>query len=157
MQTQQINTAGTTGTQVAGTNGILALAITGVGASAQGVAGTGPSAGTFAAGSLLAINISNASASDLKALQTGVDQLIGQVTTAGTQLGTASSVTSNQQTYVKSLSDPMTSGVGSLVDADMNVASTRLQALQTQQQLGIQVLYSRIPSFSGHPFCERVR
>ena len=29
---------------------------------------------------------------------------------------------------------------GSLVDADMNVASTRLQALQTQQQLGIQSL-----------------
>ena len=27
-----------------------------------------------------------------------------------------------------------------LVDADMNTASTRLQALQTQQQLGIQSL-----------------
>ena len=36
--------------------------------------------------------------------------------------------------------DALTSGVGSLVDADMNVASTRLQALQTQQQLGIQAL-----------------
>ena len=31
-------------------------------------------------------------------------------------------------------------GISSLVDADMNVASTRLQALQTQQQLGIQSL-----------------
>ncbi len=31
-------------------------------------------------------------------------------------------------------------GVSALVDADMNVASTRLQALQTQQQLGIQSL-----------------
>ncbi len=31
-------------------------------------------------------------------------------------------------------------GVSSLVDADMNEASTRLQALQTQQQLGIQAL-----------------
>ena len=38
------------------------------------------------------------------------------------------------------LSDSITSGVGSLVDADMNVASTKLQALQTQQQLGIQSL-----------------
>ena len=47
---------------------------------------------------------------------------------------------SNQQTYVTSLSNAITSGVGSLVDADMNVASTRLQALQTQQQLGIQAL-----------------
>jgi flagellin len=31
-------------------------------------------------------------------------------------------------------------GVGSLVDADMNQESTRLQALQVQQQLGIQSL-----------------
>ena len=31
-------------------------------------------------------------------------------------------------------------GIGSLVDADMNEASTRLTALQTQQQLGIQAL-----------------
>ena len=31
-------------------------------------------------------------------------------------------------------------GVGQLVDADMNKESTRLQALQVQQQLGIQAL-----------------
>ena len=38
------------------------------------------------------------------------------------------------------LSNAITQGVGSLVDADMNQASTRLNALQTQQQLGIQAL-----------------
>jgi flagellin len=31
-------------------------------------------------------------------------------------------------------------GVAGMVDANMNTASTRLQALQTQQQLGIQSL-----------------
>ncbi len=31
-------------------------------------------------------------------------------------------------------------GVGQLVDADMNEESTRLQALQVRQQLGIQAL-----------------
>ena len=31
-------------------------------------------------------------------------------------------------------------GIGSLVDADMEEASARLQALQVQQQLGIQSL-----------------
>jgi len=36
------------------------------------------------------------------------------------------------------LNDALTGGVSSLVDADMNEASTRLQALQTQQQLGVQ-------------------
>ena len=34
----------------------------------------------------------------------------------------------------------MKTGIGSLVDADMEEASARLQALQTQQQLGIQAL-----------------
>jgi flagellin len=34
----------------------------------------------------------------------------------------------------------LTTGVSSLVDADMNEASTRLSALQVQQQLGIQAL-----------------
>ena len=34
----------------------------------------------------------------------------------------------------------MTNSVSTMVDADMNEASTRLQALQTQQQLGVQSL-----------------
>ena len=55
-------------------------------------------------------------------------------------LGQYSTTVSNQLTFTSSISDAITSGVGSLVDADMNVASTRLQALQTQQQLGIQAL-----------------
>jgi flagellin len=45
-----------------------------------------------------------------------------------------------QGTFTQTLSNSLTSGVGSLVDADMNQASTRLNALQTQQQLGIQSL-----------------
>ena len=142
VQTLSVNTSGTTGTQVGGAGGILAVAITTASLSTgvAGTAGTGSSAGSYLAGSLLAINITNASTSDLAALQVGVDKLITQVTNAGTQLGTASSVITNQQSFVTSLSDAVTSGVGSLVDADMNVASTRLQALQTQQQLGIQAL-----------------
>ena len=142
VQTLSVSTAGTTGTQVGGAGGILAVAITSATFSTgvAGTAGTGSSANVYAAGSLLAINISNASAADLKAIQTGIDSLITQVTSAGTQLGTASSVITNQQTFVSALSNAVTSGIGSLVDADMNVASTRLQALQTQQQLGIQAL-----------------
>ena len=34
----------------------------------------------------------------------------------------------------------LTAGVSAFVDADMNEASTRNQALQTQQQLGVQAL-----------------
>ena len=36
--------------------------------------------------------------------------------------------------------DALDRGVGTLVDADMNQESTKLQALQVQQQLGIQAL-----------------
>jgi flagellin len=36
--------------------------------------------------------------------------------------------------------DAVDRGVGALVDADMSEESTKLQALQTQQQLGIQAL-----------------
>jgi flagellin len=36
--------------------------------------------------------------------------------------------------------DAISRGVGQLVDADMNEESTRLQALQVKQQLGVQAL-----------------
>ena len=38
------------------------------------------------------------------------------------------------------LIDVIDKGIGRLVDAEMNEESTRLKALQTQQQLGIQSL-----------------
>ena len=62
------------------------------------------------------------------------------MTAGAATLGQYSTTVTNQLSFTSSLSDAITSGVGSLVDADMNVASTRLQALQTQQQLGIQAL-----------------
>ena len=42
--------------------------------------------------------------------------------------------------FLGKLRDSLKSGVGALVDADMEESSARLQALQTQQQLGIQAL-----------------
>ena len=45
-----------------------------------------------------------------------------------------------QKDFISSLMDSIDRGVGQLVDADMNKESTRLQALQVQQQLGIQSL-----------------
>ncbi len=90
--------------------------------------------------SILNLNIVGTSASDLavirKTLQTAITGIIG----ASGVIGSLQTEISNQQTFNASLSDALTSGIGSLVDADMNVASTRLQALQTQQQLGIQSL-----------------
>ena len=45
-----------------------------------------------------------------------------------------------QNNFVTDLMGTIDKGVGRLVDADMNEESTKLKALQTQQQLGIQAL-----------------
>jgi flagellin len=69
-----------------------------------------------------------------------VDKALGSVTQAAANLGaTKTRITSNSD-FVKSLMDSVDRGVGQLVDADMNAESTRLQAQQVQQQLGIQAL-----------------
>ena len=45
-----------------------------------------------------------------------------------------------QAEFVTNLTDSLTTGIGSLVDADMEETSARLQALQVQQQLATQSL-----------------
>ena len=55
-------------------------------------------------------------------------------------LGASAQRISDQGEFMSKLSDAVTSGIGALVDADMEAASARLQALQTQQQLGVQSL-----------------
>jgi len=45
-----------------------------------------------------------------------------------------------QSNFVNKLTDALKSGIGTLVDANMEEASARLQALQVQQQLGVQSL-----------------
>jgi flagellin len=62
------------------------------------------------------------------------------MTTAATNLGAAKQRVDLQKTFTQNLMDSIDRGVGQLVDADMNKESTRLQALQVQQQLGIQAL-----------------
>ena len=68
------------------------------------------------------------------------DAALTDVTTAASDLGAAKSRINAQTTFVSNLSDALTKGIGQLVDADMNTESTRLQALQVQQQLGVQSL-----------------
>jgi len=69
-----------------------------------------------------------------------VDSILTQMTDAGANLGAVNSRVSMQEDFVSNLMDSIDEGVGRLVDADMNEESTRLKALQTQQQLGIQAL-----------------
>ena len=136
-----INTSDIALSSVNSAGGLLGAAVVGA-SNIAGVSGSSATAGgAFDASSLLGFQLSSATTStDLTALSTAIDTAIKNVTTAGATLGNFSTNITNQSSFVSALSDAITSGVGSLVDADMNVASTRLQALQTQQQLGIQSL-----------------
>jgi len=69
-----------------------------------------------------------------------VDVALREMQDAATVLGAAKKQVDNTKTFTTSLMDSIERGVGQLVDADMNKESTRLQALQVQQQLGIQAL-----------------
>ncbi|MCB5202657.1 flagellin [Neorhizobium sp. T786] len=62
------------------------------------------------------------------------------MTSAAAALGSISMRVGLQEDFVSKLTDSIDAGIGRLVDADMNEESTRLKALQTQQQLGIQSL-----------------
>ncbi|MDY8109058.1 flagellin [Fulvimarina sp. 2208YS6-2-32] len=83
-------------------------------------------------------------AADTKAVLTAyvniVDAAIENVTSAAATLGSVSSRIDMQQNFLSKLNDTIEKGVGTLVDADMTEESTRLKALQTQQQLGVQAL-----------------
>jgi len=65
-------------------------------------------------------------------LQTAID--------GAASLGASAARLQDQNVFVGKLTDAMKSGIGTLVDADMEEASAKLQALQVQQQLGVQSL-----------------
>ena len=68
------------------------------------------------------------------------DAALGDIISAASSLGASKTRIDLQSSFVTSLTDAITKGIGALVDADMNEESTRLQALQVQQQLGVQAL-----------------
>lgn len=93
--------------------------------------------------STLSISALTDAAADLTTLEnyiTGIDNAVNDLTDAAAVLGTVSTRLTLQENFVNSIMDAIDRGVGELVDADMNEESVRLQALQVQQQLGIQAL-----------------
>ena len=69
-----------------------------------------------------------------------VEGALTDVTTAASDLGAIKNRISMQQDFIANLMDSVTKGIGQLIDADMSQESTKLQALQVQQQLGVQSL-----------------
>ena len=121
----------------ASTVGSYQPAQTGAAAVTSNAAGTGVSIFNL---DIHTLTDTPADQATLNAYQKQVDAAISTVTAAASEIGTARARITQQQSFVSSLQTSIDNGVGSLVDADLNTASTRLQALQVQQQLGVQSL-----------------
>ncbi|MDE1992454.1 MAG: flagellin [Rhizobiaceae bacterium] len=90
--------------------------------------------------SVYSLDITNMTGGDVAKSMTMVQSALDAMTSAASQLGSLSTRIDLQTSFVSALSDTIDSGVGKLVDADMEEESSKLSALQTQQQLAIQSL-----------------
>ena len=89
---------------------------------------------TLSAGS--SISSASGASSLLSQLDTSIDNLNANLGALGSQ----AKQIEGHLSFVSKLQDSITGGIGNLVDADMAKESSRLQALQVQQQLGTQAL-----------------
>ncbi|MEI8719666.1 flagellin N-terminal helical domain-containing protein [Mesorhizobium sp. ISC11] len=121
-----------------GSDGSVAAAVSGT-QTALGAAALATD--TYSAASLSIFSGGTAASdSQIKQMLTVIDSALADMTNSATTLGAAKSSIDLQKTFTSDLMDSIDRGVGQLVDADMNKESTRLQALQVQQQLGVQAL-----------------
>lgn len=68
-----------------------------------------------------------------------IEYMIQNAIDSAASFGSAQGRIETQSNFISNLTDSLKSGIGTLVDADMEEASARLQALQVQQ-LGVQAL-----------------
>ena len=90
--------------------------------------------------SVFSLDISNMTGGQISSALNLVQTAMNSLTSLGSKLGSISSRIDLQTTFASSLSDSIQSGVGKLVDANMEEESSKLSALQTQQQLAVQSL-----------------
>ena len=109
-------------------------------ASTLAFASSGLSGGTASGGLFGLDNIDVTTSAGADAALSTVETLIDNSISAAAEFGSAQGRIETQASFVGKLTDNLTAGIGALVDADMEEASARLQALQVQQQLGIQAL-----------------
>ncbi|WP_300033215.1 flagellin [uncultured Roseobacter sp.] len=112
-----------------------------VAADMQKLTGATDDGATSIGGKLSLLNSFDVTTEDGAAAALGaIEGLIQTSIDSAASLGSSGKQIETQNEFVGKLIDGLTSGIGALVDADMEAASARLQALQTQQQLGVQAL-----------------
>ncbi|MFV0512263.1 MAG: flagellin [Jhaorihella sp.] len=95
-------------------------------------------AGSGGLGLLAGIDVSTGGGAT--AALTAIETLIDTSISAASALGSIEGRIAIQADFIGNLTDSLKSGIGAMVDANMEEASARLQALQVQQQLGVQSL-----------------
>lgn len=120
------------------TNAVTITAATGTTVTAATVAvNTG---GTAGGGLELLSKLDVSTLDGAKASLSAFESLVQTSIDAAANFGSSEGRIEIQRDFVTALSDSLKSGIGALVDANMEEASARLQALQVQQQLGVQSL-----------------
>ncbi len=94
----------------------------------------------FSTGSLTLANVDVSDSTLADGSIDDIETLIQYAVDGAAALGASASRISDQNEFVTKVMDAMKVGISSLVDTDMEEASAKLQALQTQQQLGVQAL-----------------
>jgi flagellin len=122
--------------------GDATLTLTATGGNAVvGISDLGATNVAVAAGGLGALaDIDVSDSAGATAALTSIETLLNKAITAATTFGSAQKQIEGQTEFVQNLVDSMKSGIGAMVDADIEAASAKLQALQVQQQLGVQAL-----------------
>ena len=94
---------------------------------------------TRGTGGLAALNSINVETDPASALQS-IEGMLQTSIDAAASFGSAQKRIEIQSDFVGKLTDSLKTGIGAMVDTDMEEASARLQALQVQQQLATQAL-----------------
>ena len=109
-------------------------------ATSQSLARAGAAGGT-ASGGLFGLDTINVTTNaGANAALSNIENLINNSIDAAANFGSAQGRIEIQSEFIGKLTDSLRAGIGTMIDADMEEASARLQALQVQQQLGIQSL-----------------
>jgi flagellin len=133
---ESLGIAGLTVDYDSGTAGTLAF--TNGGTADLSVAAQFKNAGSGGLATLSSIDVSTAAGAT--AALGNIEALLKTAIDASSAFGSAQKRIDIQSEFVGRLSDALKAGIGTLVDADMEEASARLQALQVQQQLATQAL-----------------
>ena len=136
-----LSATGETNYSVSRTDGTITIAnASGAALAVTATATTGGTAGTSTGGLGNLATIDVTTDAGATAALTAIEGLLQTSIDAASALGSSQKRIENQGEFVNNLVDAMTTGIGGLTDADMEAASARLQALQVQQQLGVQAL-----------------